>query len=176
MTSRQALLMPGCNSKVMEEVRLDCRPSVYGTIEEQIPGQNHGSCSDPLTPFTHPTFDLMPVASIQPPALPLREAADSASPSVAPAFACHPHGWLETPELLPPTILGHVMGMYELRAWSCLLLREQWLCPHGYIQGQTQLRLFIWENLSNLDTSFYAPELRQVALDLKGVKNLCMPP
>lgn len=67
------------------------------------------------------------------------------------------------------------MGIYELRACSCLLLREQWLCPHGYIQGQTQLRLFIWENLSNLDTSFYAPELRQVALDLKGVKtSICL--
>lgn len=164
--------MPGCNSKTMEGVRLDCRPSVYGTssTEEQILGQNHGSCSVPLKPFSHPTVDLMPVDSIQPPALPLRETTDSASPPVVPAFAWHPPGWLETPELLPPTVLAHVMGMYELRACSCLLLREQWLCPHGYIQGQTQLRLFIWKNLSNLDTSFYAPELRQVALDLKGAK------
>lgn len=111
-----------------------------------------------------------PVDSIQLPALALREAADSAFPPVAPAFAWHPCGWLETPELLPPTVLAHVMGMYELRACSCLLLREQWLGPHGYIQGQIQLRLFIWENLSNLDTRFYAPELRQVALDLKGAK------
>lgn len=39
----------------------------------------------------------MLAASILAPALPLREAADSAFPPVAPVFAWHPHGWLETP-------------------------------------------------------------------------------
>lgn len=117
--SWQTSLMPECSNKAMEGVRpaTDQVSVAPAPLRRRSPGQNHFSCSVPLVPLID-INDLTLVASIQSPALPRREAAGSAFPPVAPVFAWHPPGWLETPRA-PATL---PTGECDGNVWAKSLL------------------------------------------------------